>query len=98
MTAALEGVNGQQHDPAALYHRERPGTRFTEGWVGPRVGLDGRKNLVPTGIRSRTFHPVVSRYTDWATLPTHIYKQIHTHMVTFLTAWNMDNIEFEISH
>jgi len=36
-------VSGQQHAPAALYPRERPGTHFTGGWVGPRAGLDGRK-------------------------------------------------------
>ena len=29
-----KGVSGQQHAPAALYPRERPGTRFTGGWVG----------------------------------------------------------------
>ena len=29
----------------------------------------GAENLVPTGIRSRTVQPVVSRYTDWATGP-----------------------------
>ena len=34
---------GQQHTPAALYPRERPGTHFTGGLVGPRAGLDGRK-------------------------------------------------------
>ena len=28
------------------------------------------ENLVPTGIRSRTVHPVVSRYTDWPTRHT----------------------------
>ena len=67
MTASLEGVSGQQHAPAALYNRERPVTHFTGGWVGPRAGLDGRENLVHTGIRSRTFHPVVSHYTDLAT-------------------------------
>ena len=33
MTAALEGVSGQQHVPAALYPRKRPGTHFTGGWV-----------------------------------------------------------------
>jgi len=38
------GVSGQQHAPAALYPRERPGTRFTGGWVGPRVGLAGGKS------------------------------------------------------
>jgi hypothetical protein len=26
--------------------------------VGPRAGLDGGENLVPTGIRSRTIQPV----------------------------------------
>ena len=31
-------VNGQQHASAALYPRERPGTHFTRGWVGPRTG------------------------------------------------------------
>jgi len=52
------GVSGQQHALAALYHRERTGTHFTRGWVGPRAGLDGWKNLVPTGIRSRTVQTV----------------------------------------
>ena len=36
--------------------------------LGAPQGRSGRaKNLVPTGIRSRTFQPVVSHYTDWAT-------------------------------
>jgi len=39
MTAALKGVSGQKHDPAALYPRERPGTHFTGSWVGPRAGM-----------------------------------------------------------
>ena len=52
MTAALEGVSGQQHAPAALYPRERPGTHFTGGWVGPRFGLDGQDILTRTEIRS----------------------------------------------
>ena len=41
------GVSGQQHAPAALYLRERPGTHFTGGWVGPRLGLDGQKIASP---------------------------------------------------
>jgi len=33
--------------------------------LGGLQGRSGRaENLVPTGIRSRTVHPVVSRYTD----------------------------------
>jgi len=37
MTASLEGVSGQPHAPAAIYPRERPGTHFTGGWVGPII-------------------------------------------------------------
>jgi len=44
------GVGGQPHAPAASTPGKDPGTHFTGGWVGPRAGLDGRKNLVPTGI------------------------------------------------
>ena len=44
-------MRGQRHAPAAYYPRERPGTHCTEGWVGPRAGLDGGKSR-PTGIRS----------------------------------------------
>jgi len=43
MTATLEGVSGQQHDPAAIYSRERQGTIFTGGWVCHRVGPDGQR-------------------------------------------------------
>jgi len=39
--------------------------------LGGPEGRSGRaENLVPTGIRSRTLQPIVSRYTDWATRPT----------------------------
>ena len=37
---------------------------------GPQDRSGRAKNLVPTGIRSRTVQPVVSHYTDWATRPT----------------------------
>jgi len=60
-------VSGQQHAPAALYPRERPGNHFTWGWVGPRAGLDGRKISSPPGFDPGPFQPVVSRYNDWAT-------------------------------
>ena len=40
MTAVQDGVSGQQHAPAALYPRERNGTYFTGGWVGPRAHRD----------------------------------------------------------
>ena len=60
MTAALEGVSGQQHAPAALYPPPPPGkTRypFTGGWVGPRGGLDGRKISSPPGLDSGPSSP-----------------------------------------
>ena len=42
--------------------------------LGGPQGRSGRaENFVPTGIRSRTVQPVVSHYTDWATLPTKVY-------------------------
>ena len=50
LTAALEGVSGQQNAPAALYPRERPGTHCTGGWLGPGVGLDERINSSPSGF------------------------------------------------
>jgi len=39
------------------------------GWV-PGPVWTGGKTFVPTGIRSRTVHPLVGRYTDWANRPT----------------------------
>ena len=73
---ALEGVRVQRHAPAALYPRERPGTYFTGGWVGPRAGLDRCGKSRPTGIRSQDrparsqslyrlrypVHPMLMRY------------------------------------
>jgi hypothetical protein len=39
--------------PRPLYPLERPGTHCTEGWLGPRTGLDWcGKSRLPTGIRS----------------------------------------------
>ena len=63
-------VGGQRHAPADLPPRK---TRypFYRTLGGPQ-GRSGRaENLVPTGIRSRTVQPVVSRYTDWAIRPAY---------------------------
>jgi len=65
----------------------RPGRTLTPEKIGYPLyrrlaGPQGRsaqaENLVPTGIRSRTVEPVVSRYTDWATGP--IYTKINIKM------------------
>jgi len=57
-----KGVNGQQHAPAALYPRERLGTHCTGGWVGPIVGLNGRKISSPPGFDPRPSSPSQSLY------------------------------------
>jgi len=57
MTAALEGVSGQQHALAELYPRERPGTHCAGGWVGPRAGLDELKISSPPGFNPRQSNP-----------------------------------------
>jgi hypothetical protein len=44
-------VGGQRHGPAAL-PQERPGTRCTGGWVGPRAGPVGCGKLSPSTFRS----------------------------------------------
>ena len=51
LTSASD-VGVQRHAPATLPSRKRPGTHCTEGWVGPRAGLDGCGKYRPIGIRS----------------------------------------------
>jgi len=69
MTAALEGGELSAARPGRTLP---PGkSRYTlYRRLGGTQGRSGRaENLVPTGIRSRTVQPVVSRYTDWANGP-----------------------------
>jgi len=48
------------------------------GWAPGPVWTGGK--FRPPGIRSRTVQPVVRRYTDWATWPTHTHTHTHTHI------------------
>ena len=57
MTAALEGAEWSATRPGHILPRERPGTHFTRGWVGPKAGLDGRKILSPPGFDSGPSSP-----------------------------------------
>ena len=70
MTAALEGGEWSAARPG----RNLPSGKNRYPFYRRLGGLQGRsgraENLVPTGIRSRTVQPVVSRYTGWATRPT----------------------------
>jgi len=46
-------VGCQPHVPATLNLGNRAGTYYTRDWVAPTVGLDGARNLAPTGFRSQ---------------------------------------------
>ena len=70
-------MRGQRHAPDALYPRERPGTHSTGGCVGPRAGLDRcGKPRPPPGSDPRIVQPVASRYTDYPTRHTRVYRYI----------------------
>ena len=70
MTAALEGGEWSAARPGHTLPPEKTRYPFYRRLDVPQ-GRSGRaENLVPTGIRSRTVQPVVSRYADWATGPT----------------------------
>jgi len=73
MTAALKGDKWSAARPGLTLPPEKTRYPFNRRLGGPQ-GRSGRaENLVPTGIWSWTFQPVVSRYTDWATGPTLLY-------------------------
>ena len=70
MTEALEGGEWSAARPGRTLPPGKTRYPFYRRMGGPQ-GQSGRaENLVPTGIRSWTVQPVVSRYTDWATRPT----------------------------
>ena len=64
-------MSGQQHAPTVLYPREKAGSHFTGGWVGPRFGLDGRKISY--------INIYIYIYTH-----THIYIYTHTHIYIYI--------------
>ena len=78
MTAALEGSEWSAARPG---HTLPPGkTRypFYRRLCGHQDRSGRAENLVPSGIRSRTVQPVVSRYTDWATRHNFVLQNIIT--------------------
>jgi hypothetical protein len=61
------GVGGQRHAPAAFTLEKDPVPIVQEaGWT-PGPVWTGAENLAPLGFDPRTFQPIASRYTDWAT-------------------------------
>jgi len=70
MTAALEGGEWSALRSGRTLPPGETRYPFYRRLGGSQVRSGVAENLVPTGIRSRTAQPVVSRYTDWATRPT----------------------------
>ena len=70
MTAALEGGEWSAARPGRTLPPGKTRYPFYRKLGGPQGRYGRAENLVPTGIRSRTVQPVVSRYADWATRPT----------------------------
>ena len=88
MTAALQEGEWSAARPGRTLPPGKTRYPFYRRLDGPQ-GWSGRaENLVPTGIRSRTVQPVVSRYTDWATAPPHT----HTHTVRDWNGYISDDI------
>jgi hypothetical protein len=91
MTAALEGGEWSAARPDRTLPPGKNRYPFYRRLGGPQ-GRSGRtENLVPTGIRSRTVQPVVSRCTDWATRPTYSYvvtSIVHRVNILSFTPWS----------
>jgi len=76
MTAAVEGSEWSAARPGRTLPPGKTRYPFYRKLGGPQ-GRSGRAEiLVPTGIRSRTVQPVVSRYTDWANQSTYTQVQL----------------------
>ena len=81
MTAALEGGEWSAACPGRTLPLGKTWYPFYRRLGGPQ-GWSGREeNLVLTGIWSRAVQPVVSRYTDWATLVVIIIMRTTTTMM-----------------
>jgi len=95
MTAALEGGEWSAARPGRTLPPGKTRYPFYRR-LGGSQGRSGRaESLVPTGIRSRTVQPVVSRYADWATRPTHTHTHTHTHIHTHTHTQTYIYIYFE---
>jgi hypothetical protein len=90
MTAALEGGEWSAARPGRTLPPGKTRHPFYRRLGGPQ-GRSGRaENLVPTGNRSRTVQPVVSRYTDWATQPTFSFSLLPYFVLKYIGLLNTE--------
>ena len=78
MTAALEGGEWSASRPSCTLPLGETWYPLYRRLGGPQGHSGQAENPVPTGIRSRTVQPVVTRYTDWATGPSVLCILTHT--------------------
>jgi hypothetical protein len=73
---ALGGVGGQQHAPAALLPGKIRDPLYRR--LGGTQGRSGRVREIspPPWFDPRTVQPVASRYTNWATGPTYMFRAL----------------------
>ena len=74
ITAALEGSEWSAARPSRTLPPGKTRYPFYRRLGGTQGRSRRAEKLVPTGIRSRTVHPAVSRYTNWAT--RHTYRLV----------------------
>ena len=64
-------VGSQCHSLTVLPPGNRPDTHCTEGWEGPRAGVDGHEKISPTpGFDCRTVQPIAVFCSDYD-IPAH---------------------------
>ena len=75
--------------PWPLFTRERPGTHCTEGWVGPRAGLDKcGKSRRPTGMIRSPDSPARRQSLYRLSYPAHwVYLNVYIIFFSFKTKY-----------
>jgi hypothetical protein len=95
----LEGGEGSSSPPRPLFTPGKdPVSILQEAGWSPGPVWTGAENLAPPGFDPRTFQPVASRYTDWATRPVrntiHSLKYSNTNWTghTLLQNWLLNHV------
>ena len=83
MTVALEGGEWSTARPSRSLPLGKTRYPLYRKLGGPQGRSWRAENLVPTGNRSRTVQPVLSRYTDWATRPRYIYIYVYIYIYIY---------------
>jgi len=98
MTTALQGGEWSAARPGYTLPPGKTRYPFYRRLGGPQ-GRSGRaENLVPTVIQSRTIQPIVSRYTDWATQPTHTHTHIYVNIYIYIYIYQLKQSAYPSMH